>query len=64
MPHSRVQLEMFVYKLAEMFCSEFSPFCCEVLLCLFSFLQLAELLCCREPCFLIIWWATQPSCAC
>ena len=41
MTHSRVQLEMFVYELAKMFCSdwlEFSAFCSEVSLCLlFSF---------------------------
>lgn len=42
MAHLRVQLDMFVYELTKVFCSdwlEFSAFCSEVLLCLcvFSF---------------------------
>lgn len=45
-------------ELAKRFCSDwlaFSALCSEVLCCVFCFLflQLAELLCCREPCFLI-----------
>ena len=65
--------DLFVYELAQMFCSdwlEFSAFCSEVLLCLlfsffsFFFLQLAELLGCREPCFLISARLHRLVCAC
>lgn len=55
MPQLTVQLEMLLFEFAKRFCSDwlaFSAFCSKVLLCLlFFFLQLAELLCCREPWF-------------
>lgn len=67
MPHLRVHPEMFVHELAKIFCSdwlEFSAFCSEVSVSLVFFLQLAGLLCCGEPCFLISAGMHKPSCAC